>query len=52
MTEAHNKGGGIFFREEKAEFGIKKKGGGGEGGSRIKMGMTFAISRGLLYASH
>lgn len=47
VTEAHNKGGGIFG-EEKAEFGIKKRG----GGSRIKMGMTFAISGGLLYASH
>lgn len=35
---------GEGFLEEQAEFG--------ERGSRIKMGMTFAISGGLLYASH
>lgn len=48
VTEAHNKGGGFFFsKRSRSRFAKKKK-----RGSRIKMRMTFAISGGLLYASH
>lgn len=47
VTEAHNKGGGFFFsKRSRSRFAKKKR------GSRIKMRMTFAISGGLLYASH
>lgn len=46
VTEAHNKGGGFFF------FGGEGRVSGKKRGSRIKMGMTFAISGGLLCASH
>ena len=49
VTEAHNKGGGVSFLRG-AGRGLQKK--KKKRGSRIKMRMTFAISGGLLYASH
>lgn len=42
VTEAHNEGGG--FLQEQAGFREKR--------SRIKMGMTFAISAEVLSARH